>query len=107
MECRSLPSTWDELLRTASAVRVATAIPGATPRGSDRLRRAARPIGIGAVLLTACAMALLPVAGTPRVASANGSLDSQLFSLTNRDRTSNGRHSLVFSGTLQSIGEGA
>jgi uncharacterized protein YkwD len=107
MECRSLPSTWDELLRTASAVRVATAIPGPTPGGSDRFRRAARPISIGAVLLTAASLAALHLGGSASVASANGGYDSQLFSLTNRDRTSNGVHSLVFSGTLQNIGEGA
>ena len=35
------------------------------------------------------------------------SLDSQLFSLTNQDRTSNGVRSLTFSGTLQNIGEAA
>ena len=107
MECRSLPSTWDELLRTASAVRVATAIPGATPRGSDRLRRAVRPIGMTAALLTAAGLAVLHLGGTAGVASANGGYDSQLFSLTNQDRTSNGVHSLAFSGTLQNIGEGA
>jgi uncharacterized protein YkwD len=107
MECRSLPSTWDELLRTASAVRVATAIPGATPRGSHRLRRAARPIGMTAALLTAAGLAALHLGGTAGVASANGGYDSQLFSLTNQDRTSNGVHSLAFSGTLQNIGEGA
>ena len=38
---------------------------------------------------------------------ANGACDSQLFSLTNQDRTSNGVRSLSFSGTLQNIGEGA
>ena len=107
MECRSLPSTWDELLRTASAVRVATAIPGTTPRGSDRLRQAARPIGMTAALLTAAGLAALHLGGTASVASANGGYDYQLFSLTNQDRTGNGVHSLVFSGTLQNIGEGA
>ena len=50
---------------------------------------------------------MLHLAGTAGVASANGGEDSQLFSLTNQDRTSNGVHSLAFSGTLQNIGESA
>ena len=59
-------------------------------------------------LAVACGLAALHLAGddrTPRC--ANGGYDSQLFSLTNQDRTSNGVHSLRFSGTLQNIGEGA
>jgi uncharacterized protein YkwD len=107
MERRSLPSTWDELVRTAAAVRAPTAIPGAAPSAGGRLRRAARPIAVGAILLAAGGLALLHLAGTASVASANTGYDSQLFSLTNQDRTSNGVHSLAFSGTLQNIGEGA
>jgi uncharacterized protein YkwD len=60
-----------------------------------------------AALLTAAGLAALHLGGTAGVASANGGYDSQLFSLTNQDRTSNGVHSLAFSGTLQNIGEGA
>ena len=60
-----------------------------------------------AVLLTACGLAVLHLAGTAGIVSANSGQDSQLFSLTNGDRTSNGVHSLVFSGTLENIGEGA
>jgi uncharacterized protein YkwD len=107
MDRRSLPSTWDELLRTASAVRVTPALPEAAPSAGGRLRRATRPIAVGAVLLAAGGLAVLHLAGTAGVASANGGYDSQLFSLTNQDRTSNGVHSLAFSGTLQNIGEGA
>src|SRR5579864_3572286 len=106
MDRRSLPSTWDELLRTASAVRATTAIPSEA-RSAVRIRRAARSIGIGAVLLTAGGLAVLHLAGTTGTAIANTGYDSQLFSLTNQDRTSNGVHSLAFSGTLQNIGEGA
>jgi uncharacterized protein YkwD len=106
MDRRSLLSTWDELVRTASAVRATTAIPSAAT-SPGRLRRAARPIATGGVLLTAGGLAVLHVAGTAAVASANTGYDSQLFSLTNQDRTSNGVHSLAFSGTLQNIGEGA
>jgi uncharacterized protein YkwD len=60
-----------------------------------------------AAIVTAAGLAVLHLAGTPGVASANGGEDSQLFSLTNGDRASNGVHSLVFSGTLENIGEGA
>jgi uncharacterized protein YkwD len=107
MDRRSPPSTWDELLRTASAVRATPSFPEAAPMAGGRLRRAARPIAVGAVLLTAAGLAVLHLAGTAGLASANGGYDSQLFSLTNQDRTSNGVHSLAFSGTLQNIGEGA
>jgi uncharacterized protein YkwD len=58
-------------------------------------------------LLTACGLAVAHVAGSAAVASANSGEDSELFSLTNQDRTSNGVHSLAFSGTLENIGEGA
>ena len=107
MERRPLPLAWDELLRTASAVRATP--PPESPGCSDagRLRSAIRPIAMTAAILTAAGLAILHLAGTTGVASANGGEDSQLFSLTNGDRASNGVHSLVFSGTLENIGEGA
>jgi len=107
MDCRTVPSAWDELLRTASAVRATTTLTSATPGGSGRLRRAVRPIAMTAALLTAGALAVVHLGGTATVVSANSGEDSQLFALTNQDRTSSGVHSLVFSGTLQNIGEGA
>jgi uncharacterized protein YkwD len=58
-------------------------------------------------VLAACSLAALHLAGATNIASANGGADSTLFSLTNSDRTSNGVHSLVQSGTLESIGENA
>ena len=58
-------------------------------------------------VLAACGLAALHLAGATNIASANGGADSTLFSLTNSDRTSNGVHSLVQSGTLESIGENA
>jgi uncharacterized protein YkwD len=106
MDCGS-PSAWEDLVRTASAVRATPVTNPTGPRHGGRLRRAIRPVTISAVLLTACGLAVLHLAGTARVVSANGGQDSELFSLTNGDRTSNGVHSLVFSGTLESIGEGA
>jgi uncharacterized protein YkwD len=107
MRCPPLASPWEELLRTASAVR-ATPDPTSTePSDSGRLRRAIRPIAMSAALVTAAAFALIHLAGTAGVASANSGYDYQLFSLTNHDRTSNGVRSLVYSGTLQNIGEAA
>jgi uncharacterized protein YkwD len=107
MERRPLPSAWEELLRTASAVRATTDLASAAPRGCGRLRRAARPIAMTAAILTAGGLAVVHLVGTTGVARANAGEDSQLFSLTNQDRTSNGVHSLTFSGTLENIGEGA
>ncbi len=106
MERRLPPPAWDELLRTASAVR-AQADPAFTAPDGTRLRRAIRPLAMTAGLGVACGLAVLHLAGTTGTAIANGGYDSQLFSLTNQDRTSNGVHSLSFSGTLQNIGEGA
>ena len=106
MDCGS-PSAWEELVRTASAVRATPLVnAGAQPLRS-RLRRAIRPLATGAVLLTACGLAVLHLTGTAGIVSANSGQDLELFSLTNGDRTSNGVHSLVFSGTLENIGEGA
>ena len=106
MERRLPPPAWDELLRTASAVRAQADLAFPAPDGS-RLRRAIRPLAMTGGLAVACGLAVLHLAGTTGTAIANGGYDSQLFSLTNQDRTSNGVHSLSFSGTLQNIGEGA
>jgi uncharacterized protein YkwD len=107
MEHRPLPPAWDEFVRTAGAVRADSPLVRTTPAGDQRLRRALRPVAMTAAIITAAGLAVLHLAGTPGVASANGGEDSQLFSLTNGDRASNGVHSLVFSGTLENIGEGA
>jgi len=107
MEHRPLPPVWDELVRTAGAVRVDSPPASEASDGHQHLRRAIRPVAMTAAILTAAGLAVLHLAGTPGVAIASGSEDSQLFSLTNGDRASNGVHSLVFSGTLENIGEGA
>ena len=107
MEHRPLPPAWDELVRTAGAVRADSPLVRTTPDRDRQLRRALRPVVMTAAIITAAGLAVLHLAGTPGVASANGGEDSQLFSLTNGDRASNGVHSLVFSGTLENIGEGA
>ena len=107
MEHRPLPPAWGELVRTAGAVRADSPAVPSTPDRDRLFRCALRPAAMTAAILTAAGLAVLHLAGTPGVASANGGEDSQLFSLTNGDRASNGVHSLVFSGTLQNIGEGA
>jgi uncharacterized protein YkwD len=106
MDCGT-PSVWEELLRTASSVRATPVLHSATPRRGLRIRRAIRPVATRAVLLAACGLAVIHLAGTSGVVSANSGQDSALFSLTNQDRTSNGVHSLAFSATLENIGEGA
>ncbi|HUZ68692.1 MAG TPA: CAP domain-containing protein [Candidatus Saccharimonadales bacterium] len=106
MEGRLVPSAWDELQRTAQAVRVETVFSVGSRPGA-RLASAVRPALLTAGVLAACGLAALHLAGTTNTASANGGADSTLFSLTNSDRTSNGVHSLLRSGTLASIGENA
>ena len=106
MEGRPVPSAWDELQRTAQAVR-AEPVVSIESRSGARLTSAVRPALMIAGVLAACGLAALHLAGATNDASANGGADSTLFSLTNSDRTSNGVHSLVQSGTLESIGENA
>jgi uncharacterized protein YkwD len=106
MERRPVPSAWDQLLRTAAAVR-AEPVGAVAPARGRNLAIAARRVVTAATVLAACTLAVLHLAGSTSVVSANGGADSTLFSLTNSDRTSNGVHSLTFSGTLQAIGENA
>jgi uncharacterized protein YkwD len=106
MEARPVPSAWDKLQQTAQAVR-ADAVVSVEKRPGRRLLETVRPYLMTAGVLAACGLAVAHLAGTTNIASANGGADSTLFSLTNSDRTSNGVHSLVQSGTLESIGENA
>jgi uncharacterized protein YkwD len=106
MDCGT-PPAWEELVRTASAVRATPFLDTDPPQERGRLRGLIRPVATSALLLTACGLALLHLTASSAVVSANSGEDSQLFSMTNGDRTSNGVHSLVFSGTLENIGEGA
>jgi uncharacterized protein YkwD len=109
MEDRPVPSAWDELQRTAQAVRAEQPLiaESAEARPWARLAAAVRPVLMTAGVLAALGLAALHLAGTTNIASANSGADSTLFSLTNSDRTSNGVHSLIQSGTLESIGENA
>jgi uncharacterized protein YkwD len=106
MEGRPVPSAWDKLQQTAQAVR-ADAVVSVETRPGRRLLETVRPFLMTAGVLAACGLAVAHLVGTTNIASANSGADSTLFSLTNSDRTSNGVHSLVQSGTLESIGENA
>jgi uncharacterized protein YkwD len=106
MERRRVPSAWDELQRTAVAVRAAPELSVDTRPPRD-LTHGLRAVVTTASVLAASALALLHMAGATTQASANSGADATLFSLTNSDRTSNGVHSLTFSGTLEDIGENA
>lgn len=90
---------WDALCRTAAMVRVA-------PEGRDgrRHRPAARALAAGA-LLGVAVFAGTHLQGQP--ARADAGTDSDLFSLTNQDRTSNGVAALANNSTLSAIGEAA
>jgi uncharacterized protein YkwD len=106
MQGRPEPSAWDQLRHTADAVRAElpdTLAPSHRFNPALVLRRAL----VGAAVVATGGLAVLHLAGTTAVVSANAGADSTLFSLTNGDRTSNGVHSLTFSGTLQNIGESA
>ena len=67
MERRPLPSAWDELVRTAAAVRTTPALEIAPTAERRRLRRAVRPVAMTAAILTAAGLAVLHLAaGTGR-----------------------------------------
>jgi uncharacterized protein YkwD len=106
MEGRQGPSAWDQLLRTAEAVRAEPACAGSA-RAEVNLAPLLRRALMTAAVSAAVGFAVLHMAGATQAVSANSSADASLFSLTNSDRTSNGVHSVAFSGTLQAIGENA
>jgi uncharacterized protein YkwD len=106
MEGRQAPSAWDQLHRTAETVRAEPTC-AIDPRAERNLALVLRRALTTAAVVAAGGFAVLHMVGATQVVSANTSADASLFSLTNSDRTSNGVHSVAFSGTLQSIGENA
>jgi uncharacterized protein YkwD len=90
---------WDALCRTAAMVRAQP-----EQRGGRRRRPARRAVAAGA-LLGAAVFAGAHLQGQP--ARADASADSDLFALTNQDRTSNGVAALADNSTLSAIGEAA
>jgi len=99
--CASTPSAaetgWTALCRTGDAVR-----PGGRHRAGSR-RRTGRRTLISAVLVAGAVTVVAQFPASP--ARADYGADSDLFSLTNQDRTSNGVPALNSNGTLASIGE--
>ncbi|MGI8847110.1 MAG: CAP domain-containing protein [Candidatus Dormibacteria bacterium] len=97
---RETTALWDELVRTADVVR---------PPAENALAQSRpawlRPLRRGVVAILAIAIASAVSHSRPATVAANGAADSDLFSLTNQDRASNGRGSLRSNGTLQSVGE--
>jgi uncharacterized protein YkwD len=91
---------WEALCRTARAVRAPD--PPGTARGAPNGR--ARAVMAGALLAGAVSVTA-HLNGQP--AAADSAADSDLFSLTNQDRASNGVAALGYSSTLQYIGENA
>jgi uncharacterized protein YkwD len=102
---RGTASGWSNLSRTAAAVR---ARPREDPIPPAPSRRGPAGVLLGATLiLGAIAFSAVRMAASTTSVAADGGLDSQLFSLTNQDRASNGVHALTLSGALQNVGEGA
>jgi uncharacterized protein YkwD len=96
---------WNALVRTAAMVR-ADEFRGEVIPPAPRWRRHLRGITVSAVMTAALAVLAAHLISAPAPASADGGADSTLFSMTNQDRSSNGVGSVVFNGTLSTIGEG-
>ena len=90
-----------------SAVRATTGLTMSAPRAPDVFGAPFARLLMTAGLSTACGLAVLHLAGSPGVVSANGGEDSKLFSLTNRIGPATACIRWQFSGTLENIGEGA
>ena len=97
--------TWTALVRTAAMVRAGEFSAEVTPPAQS-WRRHLRGIGVSALMAAALAVLAARLISTPAPAAADGGADSSLFSMTNQDRSSNGVGSVVFNGTLSTIGEG-
>ncbi len=96
-------SRWEELTRSAAAVRAVEDEAVAPPSAWRRLLTT----GAYLVVLAGISIAALHAVGNATPVHADGSADGALFSLTNQDRASNGVRSLGFNGTLAGIGEGS
>ena len=97
-------TAWEELSRTAAAVR-AIDDDGAEPAPPSWFRRHWRHTFFGTAGTVLCALGTIWVLHAPTVAIADGGADSTLFSLTNQDRASNGVGAVNFNGALQTVGE--
>ena len=105
MEREQPTDTWVALVRTAATVR-ADQFCGEVLPSAPRWRGHLRGIAVSAAMTAALAVLAARFIATPAPAAADGGADSSLFSMTNQDRASNGVGSVVFNGTLSTIGEG-
>lgn len=103
---RPTGTAWEELSRTAAAVRATDSADG-EPARPRWIARHWRRIALSATGTVLCGLGAVWVLHAPTIAVADGGADSTLFSLTNQDRASNGVGSVTFNGTLSSIGENA
>jgi len=98
---------WKELQRSARAVRALPA--GDDPDAEDgELTGRHRAVAVSLAAATGLGGAVLglTVAAPLPVLASNGTLDSNLFALTNQDRTSNGVGALSWNSTLGDIADG-
>ena len=103
---RQTGTAWEELSRTAAAVR--STPPGAvTTVQHSWLRRQWRRIVFTSAGTALSVLGVIWVLHTPVLARADGGADETLFSYTNQDRASNGVGALSYNNTLTAIGENA
>ena len=101
---RQTGTAWEELARTAAAVRATT--PGdVTTVQHSWLHRQWRRIVLTSAGAVLSVLGVIWVLHAPEIARADGGADSTLFSLTNQDRASNGVRSVGNNGALQTVGE--
>ena len=101
---RQTGTAWEELARTAAAVR-ATSRGDVTTVQHSWLHHQWRRIVLTSATTALSALGVIWVLHAPEVARADAGVDSTLFSLTNQDRASNGVRALGYSGALQTVGE--
>jgi uncharacterized protein YkwD len=97
---------WEELQRTARAVRALPDGDAAPDAGGGTGARRRRIVAASMALATGLGGAALSlVAGGPRTALADSTIDADLLALTNQDRTSNGVPALQWNGALGGIAD--
>lgn len=99
-------NAWEELSRTAAAVRSTTAGDVTTVQRSW-LRRQWRRAVLASAGAAVSALGIIWVLHAPVLARADAGADQTLFSYTNQDRASNGVGALTYNSTLTAIGENA
>lgn len=103
---RQTGTAWEELSRTAAAVRSTTSGDVTTVQRSW-VRRQWRRIVLTCAGAAVTTLGVVWVLHAPVLVRADAGADNTLFSLTNQDRASNGVGALNYNGTLFSIGENA